>query len=220
MMHDSKIYFPLKDLLELAGPVTDSGFLVWLDPGTASLSFAFSAFFEAFSDPLGCSSVPFFFSLPSLLLNLLFFLLGFSFFLHYFCFFHHSLLLSLLILPHFEKSKVLVTGHVTLCSSNWPLNPLLCPRDLSDGLGSKAVVEHVLLCPKDGNLESEPASVDRIRNLLELLLLEQLLKVGLLLGRHHVKLIPISDNIKIIIQSHWKQESFLTSLTNEPSPRG
>ena len=79
-------------------------------------------------------------------------------------------------------------------------------------------MEHVLLCPKDGNLESEPASVDRIRNLIELLLLEQLLKVGLL--RHHVKLIPISDNIKIIIQSDWKQESFLTSLTNEPSPRG
>merc|ERR1719350_2648237 len=142
MMHDSKIYFPLKDLLEQAGPVTDSGFLVWLDPGTASLSFAFSAFFEAFSDPLGCGSVPFFS-----------------------CFFHPSLILSLLILPHFEKSKVLVAGHVPLCSSNWPLKPLLCPRDLSDGLGSKAVVEHVLLCPKDGNLESEPASVDRIRNL-------------------------------------------------------
>ena len=46
-MHDSKIYFPLKNLLELARPVTDSGFMVWLDPGTASLSFAFSAFFEA-----------------------------------------------------------------------------------------------------------------------------------------------------------------------------
>ena len=149
-----------------------------------------------------------------------FFLASLSSSLSFSCFFHPSLLLSLLILPHFEKSKVLVAGHVPLCSSNWPFKPLLCPRDLSDGLGSKAVVEHVLLCPKDGNLESEPASVDRIRNLLELLLLEQLLKVGLLLGRHHVKLIPISDNIKIIIQSHWKQESFLTSLTNEPSPRG
>ena len=118
---------------------------------------------------LGCCSFLLLFSFASLESALLFpfpwllFLLLFCFFLLYFLFFFSVL----------EKSKLLCAGNVPLGSSSWTINPiLLCPWDLSDGLGREDFVEQALRA-QGGNLKAKPTSVNGIWNLVELLFFEE-----------------------------------------------
>ena len=78
------------------------------------------------------------------------------------------------------SSSLFCAGNVPLCSSSWTINPiLLCPWDLSDGLGREDFVEQALRA-QGANLKAKPTSGNGIWNLVELLFFEKLFELSLL----------------------------------------